>query len=76
MIKVDVKPVYSPQGEKLFPSIIVPKVLNFDSTKSKLIKQFRNPDIDVVFNTAMTGDGKSLAAYLSALVDNRRVLAM
>lgn len=26
---------------------------------------------DVVFNTAMTGDGKSLAAYLPTLIDGR-----
>ena len=42
----------------------------------KTFDAIRDPDIDVVFNTAMTGDGKSLAAYLPALVDNRRVLAM
>ena len=29
-------------------------------------------DIDVVINTAMTGDGKSLAAYLPALLDSER----
>ncbi len=28
------------------------------------LEAFRNPEIDVVINTAMTGDGKSLAAYL------------
>ncbi|MBN1887855.1 MAG: type I-D CRISPR-associated helicase Cas3' [Thermoflexales bacterium] len=33
-------------------------------------------EYDVVFNTAMTGDGKSLAAYLRTLVDGRSVLAM
>ncbi len=30
------------------------------------------PDIDVVINTAMTGDGKSLAAYLPTLLDPDR----
>jgi len=30
----------------------------------------------MVFNTAMTGDGKSLAAYLPTLVSGRPVLAM
>lgn len=29
-------------------------------------KALNNPEIDVVFNTAMTGDGKSLAAYLKS----------
>ncbi len=33
-------------------------------------------EYDVVFNTAMTGDGKSLAAYLRTLVSGRSVMAM
>ena len=37
---------------------------------------FNNPDIDVVMNTAMTGDGKSLAAYLPVFRDNKCVVAM
>ncbi len=32
-------------------------------------RALRDPNIDVVFNTAMTGDGKSLAAYLPVLTD-------
>lgn len=30
-------------------------------------KALRDPNLDIVFNTAMTGDGKSLAAYLDVL---------
>ena len=37
---------------------------------------FNDPDIDVVMNTAMTGDGKSLAAYLPAFQDGKYVIAM
>lgn len=37
---------------------------------------FRDPAIDVVFNTAMTGDGKSLAAYLPAFQEQQNVIAM
>lgn len=33
-------------------------------------------DYDVIFNTAMTGDGKSLAAFLRALQDGDHVIAM
>lgn len=33
-------------------------------------------DYDVIINTAMTGDGKSLAAQLPTLVDNRSLLMM
>jgi CRISPR-associated endonuclease/helicase Cas3 len=37
---------------------------------------FRQPDIDVIFNTAMTGDGKSIAAYLPAFQDDQSILAL
>jgi len=30
-----------------------------------------DPDLDAIFNLALTGDGKSLSAYLPALRDNR-----
>src|SRR5712692_6415768 len=36
----------------------------------------RDPEIDVVFNTAMTGDGKSLAAYLPVFKDGKATIAM
>jgi len=36
----------------------------------------RDDGVDVVFNTAMTGDGKSLAAYLPAFEDNKHIIAM
>lgn len=42
----------------------------------KTYRAIQDAGVDVVFNTAMTGDGKSLAAYLPALIDNRPVLAM
>lgn len=35
-----------------------------------------DPDIDVIFNTAMTGDGKSLAAYLPAFKEQQHIIAM
>lgn len=39
-------------------------------------KALQNPDIDVVFNTAMTGDGKSLAAYLGVLQGDTEAIAL
>jgi CRISPR-associated endonuclease/helicase Cas3 len=33
-------------------------------------------DVDVLINIAMTGDGKSLAAQLPTLIDNRALMAM
>lgn len=35
-------------------------------------RALRSDDVDVVINTAMTGDGKSLAAYLPTLIDASR----
>jgi CRISPR-associated endonuclease/helicase Cas3 len=35
-----------------------------------------DPNLDVVFNAALTGDGKSLSAYLSALRDNRCTMGL
>jgi CRISPR-associated endonuclease/helicase Cas3 len=37
---------------------------------------FRDPAVDAVFNVAMTGDGKSLAAYLPAFQERQNVIAM
>src|SRR5712692_10919159 len=37
---------------------------------------FQDPDVDVIFNIAMTGDGKSLAAYLPVFRQQKNVVAM
>ncbi|MDQ6662669.1 MAG: type I-D CRISPR-associated helicase Cas3', partial [Chloroflexota bacterium] len=43
----------------------------------KTLEAFQDPDVDVIFNTAMTGDGKSLAAYLPTFQDHHKhVIAM
>ena len=75
MNPIKVLPVYS----RLFqsePIADIPTGLSLREHQVKTFDAICDPDIDVVFNTAMTGDGKSLAAYLPALVNNRRVLAM
>ncbi len=36
---------------------------------------YRDPNIDIIFNTAMTGDGKTLAAFLPALTTGQRACA-
>ena len=40
------------------------------------LEALEDPEVEVVFNTAMTGDGKSLAAYLPALLHDKSLLAM
>ncbi len=37
---------------------------------------FNDPDVDVIINTAMTGDGKSLAGYLPAFQQQQPIIAM
>src|SRR5258708_18058724 len=37
---------------------------------------FQDPAIDVIFNVAMTGDGKSAAGYLPIFKDGKHVIAM
>lgn len=42
--------------------------------QQEVYEALHNPDIDIVFDTAMTGDGKSLAAYLPMLRPNSKAL--
>ena len=64
---ITLKPVYSqtvptPEGLKL------PKNWLLSWHQIATLEALRDPNIDVIFNTAMTGDGKSLAAYLQVLL--------
>jgi CRISPR-associated endonuclease/helicase Cas3 len=63
---ITLKPVYSqtvvtPEGVSL------PTGWSLSWHQAETLKALRDPEIDVVFNTAMTGDGKSLAAYLHVM---------
>ena len=64
--QITLKPVYSqtvptPDGVKL------PENWSLSWHQVETYQAIQNPNIDVIFNTAMTGDGKSLAAYLEVL---------
>jgi CRISPR-associated endonuclease/helicase Cas3 len=60
------KPVYSKTVET--PSgINLPPGWQLSWHQAETFRLLGNADIDVVFNTAMTGDGKSLAAYLKSM---------
>lgn len=69
------KPVYSltvptPEG------VQVSEEWRLSWHQAATLEALRDPSIDVVFNTAMTGDGKSLAAYLPAMTSRTDTLAM
>jgi CRISPR-associated endonuclease/helicase Cas3 len=73
--KIVLKPVYSetvetPQG------IEIPDGWRLAWHQLETFKALQDPDIDVVFNTAMTGDGKSLAAYLGVLQGDTEAIAL
>ncbi len=70
------KPVYSCPADSLPPGVTLPA--GWDSLSWHQVETFNalsDPTIDVVFNTAMTGDGKSLAAYLAAMTNRTYTLA-
>ena len=64
--RITLKPVYSqtvptPEGVRL------PDGLSLVWHQAETLKALQNPNIDVVIDTAMTGDGKTLVAYLQSL---------
>jgi CRISPR-associated endonuclease/helicase Cas3 len=72
---INLKPVYS----KTVPTpddVKLPNDWSLSWHQVETLKALRNPSIEVIFNTAMTGDGKSLAAYLQAMTSRTPTLAM
>ncbi|WP_293254885.1 MULTISPECIES: type I-D CRISPR-associated helicase Cas3' [unclassified Microcoleus] len=74
---ITLKPVYSRPAETLPPGVTLPS--DWDSLSWHQVETYQalqDPSIDVVFNTAITGDGKSLAAFLAAMTNRTYTLAM
>jgi len=63
---ITLKPVYS-QTVPTPLGVILPDEWSLSWHQAETLAALSNPSVDVVFNTAMTGDGKSLAAYLKSL---------
>jgi CRISPR-associated endonuclease/helicase Cas3 len=66
MYSVRLKPVYS-QTVATPSGMTIPDEWSLAWHQLETLKALNDPGIDVVFNVAMTGDGKSLAAYLAVL---------
>ena len=75
MDPIKVLPVYSRRSQSN-PIADIPIGISLREHQVKTFNAIRDPNVDVVFNTAMTGDGKSLAAYLPALTEGKAILAM
>ncbi len=69
--RICILPVYS----EIHPTCQIGTV-NLLKHQVETLEAFNNPDIDIIFNTAMTGDGKSLAGYLPVLQEQKHVIAM
>ncbi|MBD2449862.1 type I-D CRISPR-associated helicase Cas3' [Nostoc sp. FACHB-152] len=75
--RISLKSVYSRLADSLPQGLTLPKEISSLSWhQAETYQALQDPNIDVVFNTAMTGDGKSLAAYLSAMIKRTYTLAM
>jgi CRISPR-associated endonuclease/helicase Cas3 len=70
MYSIRLKPVYSCPASEIPPAVSLPAGWSLSWHQAETWKALQDPDVDVVFNTAMTGDGKSLAAYLAVLQGN------
>jgi CRISPR-associated endonuclease/helicase Cas3 len=64
--QIRLKPVYS-QTVSTPDGLVLPANWNLAWHQLATLEALRDPAIDVVVNTAMTGDGKSLAAYLLSM---------
>lgn len=65
--RITLKPVYSCPAEEIPKDVQFPEGWKLAWHQIETLKALRDPAIDVVLNVAMTGDGKSLAAYLEVL---------
>lgn len=72
---ITLKPVYS-QTVSAPEGVNLPERWSLSWHQLETYKALGNPDLDVIFNTAMTGDGKSLAAYLQAMTGKTYTLSM
>jgi CRISPR-associated endonuclease/helicase Cas3 len=72
---ITLRPVYS-RTVPIPIGINLPDEWSLSWHQAETFNALSDPQIDVVFNTAMTGDGKSLAAYLQSMTGKTYTLAM
>jgi CRISPR-associated endonuclease/helicase Cas3 len=66
--RITLKPVYSCPASEIPKDVKLPEGWSLSWHQGATLEALRDSNIDVIFNTAMTGDGKSLAAYLETLL--------
>lgn len=73
---ITLKPVYSSPALALHENIKLPPGWTLSWHQAETVKALRDSKVEVVFNTAMTGDGKSLAAFLEVLQGDCNAIAL
>lgn len=63
-MKVKTLPVYSKLADEMPPELAKKSPWQLSQHQVDTYRALTSGDYDVIFNTAMTGDGKSLAGYL------------
>ncbi|MEM0978769.1 MAG: type I-D CRISPR-associated helicase Cas3' [Cyanobacteria bacterium P01_H01_bin.58] len=76
MYSIQLKPVYSCPASDVPQGVHLPEGWKLSWHQFETLKALQDPNIEVVLNTAMTGDGKSLAAYLEVLQGNCYAIAL
>ena len=66
--RVTLRPIYSCPASETPKDVKLPDGWSLSWHQVATLEAIRDLNIDVIFNTAMTGDGKSLAAYLETLL--------
>ncbi len=70
------KPIYSSLASEVPKSLEMPDGWKLSWHQLETVKAIQDPNIDVIFNTAMTGDGKTLAAFLCILYGDMTAVAL
>jgi CRISPR-associated endonuclease/helicase Cas3 len=73
---ITLKTVYSCPADQNPEGLNLPKGFRLLWHQAETLKAIQDPQIDVIFNLALTADGKSLSAYLSALQGYFPILGM
>ena len=68
--RITLKPVFSCPASETPKGVKLPQNWSLSWHQAATLEALRDPNINVIFNTAMTGDGKSLGAYLETLLAN------
>ena len=73
---IKLKPVYSSPADEMPAKLYLPVGWSLSWHQLETLKALRDNTVDVVFNVAMTGDGKSLAAQLQVLQGETCAIAL